>query len=501
MGVLGKALQERLANIPSWDLLDVHIFAKGNPTGETVSAISLADSSEPVSRHDLIERIRSRAATRHGKILAALDAIPNPAHGMAGMSAQIADPSAASARPIAQLWITNSIAAQMTPAAVQALSTHPDIASIEILRRAPISELIDEATPAASTPTASGGALTWSVTKINAPLLWSKGLTGEGVVVAVIDTGVNYKHPDLASRMWKNPADGSPGYNFSTGTNDPWDEDGHGTSCAGIVAGTGALGTATGVAPGATILALHPGDSESSFWEAFQFAIDNGVDVISMSMTWKYTRGPNYVGWRRAADTIFAAGLLHANSSGNQGAEPVTYPVPWNVGAPGNSPPPLGPAGRSAVISCGSVDSSDQLALTSAIGPCAWEDEQFPTSYRDYLWQNGAEAGLIKPDVCAPGEGSTSTNFQYGTVAGASAYSGFGGTSAATPHVAGALALLVQACKRSGKPVDAAKMQEALEQTAVKVVGQTGGKQASFGAGRIDVFGAFNYGEQKGWWA
>lgn len=75
-----------------------------------LSSIRLADSNEPVSRHDLIERIRSRAATRHGKILAALDAIPNPPHGMLGMNdAPTADPSAASARPIAHLWITNSI--------------------------------------------------------------------------------------------------------------------------------------------------------------------------------------------------------------------------------------------------------------------------------------------------------------------------------------------------------------------------------------------------------
>ena len=349
----------------------------------------------------------------------------------------------------------------------------------------------------------SAAATTWSLQRINAPRLWQRNITGKGVLVAVIDTGVNYNHPDLKSRMWKGgPSFPHHGYNFAEHNNDPNDQHGHGTACAGQVAGTGKQGTKTGVAPGATVMAIRVGGRERNFWDAMQFAITNGADVISMSMSWKFPRSPNYPGWRRVCESILAAGILHANSIGNQGHKPATHPIPFNIATPGNCPPPrLHPlqsprGGLSSVISCGATNDLDQLSTTSGRGPAAWEDR----SFNDYPWDSGRDDGLIKPDVCAPGPGTTSCNWKFASGGSASAYRSFSGTSAATPHVGGCLALLAQACKKAGKPIIPARMQEALENTAVRVVGQLVDKENHYGAGRVDVYAAYEYGQNRGWW-
>jgi subtilisin family serine protease len=291
------------------------------------------------------------------------------------------------------------------------------------------------------------------------------------------------------------------GFDFASGDDDPMDEQGHGTSCAGIVAGNGASGSTTGVAPQATVMALRVGGREVNFWRAFEFAIDQGAHVISMSMSWKYPSQPDYPGWRRACETLLVAGILHANSIGNQGDQPAQFPIPYNIATPGNCPPPrLHPAqtivgGISSAISCGATDDTDRLASYSGRGPAAWE----AMPYTDYPYQNGARMGLIKPDVCAPGPGTISCNWLYG-IGSTSPYSGFGGTSAATPHVAGCLTLLAHACVRAGQPIVPARIQEALENTAVRIIHQVSDKENHFGAGRVDVYAAYHYGTQRGWW-
>jgi hypothetical protein len=248
-------------------------------------------------------------------------------------------------------------------------------------------------------------------------------------------------------------------------------------------------------------MALRVGGVESNFWKAFQFAIDHKVHVISMSMSWKYPSHPNYPGWRRTCETVLAAGILHANSIGNQGDDLVTYPIPYNIATPGNCPPPrLHPlqtliGGLSSPISCGATDDLDNLASYSGRGPAAWES----APYTDYPYQNGTKLGLLKPDVCAPGPGTTSCNYQYTGTTG-QPYVPFGGTSSATPHVGGCLALLAQAYLDAGKTIVPAQVQEALENTAIRVGGQTKDKENNYGAGRVDVYAAYKYGQARGWW-
>ena len=508
------ALQILLENARDYDTFEVTIFLRGEPAREALDRAAGPDSAKSA-----VESIKSQAAAEQQGVL---DLLSEASRSALDVDESVSVPRAAA---IDTSWVTNSISAQVTPEVLRQLLERDDVLSVDLARTVDINELLDQpaaaptktkkktrgdggaapakkARPAAAA--VSQGTPTWSVQRINAPLLWQLGITGEGVLAAVIDTGVNYHHPDLKSQMWDG-GDTFPnhGYDFESNDTNPIDEAGHGTSCAGIVAGNGAKGQGTGVAPKATVMALRVGGREMNYWKAFEFAIDHGVQVISMSMSWKYPNNPNYTGWRRASEGLAAAGILHANSIGNQGEDLSTYPIPYNIATPGNCPPPrLHPlqnpvGGTSSAIGCGATDNADRLAGYSGRGAAEWN----AAPYADYPFQGGARPGLIKPDVCAPGPGTTSCNWQYTPGSNqATPYSSFGGTSSATPHVGGCLVLLANACMKAGKPIVPALVQEALENTAVRMPGQTRDKENNFGAGRVDVYAAYRYGHDKGWW-
>ncbi len=201
--------------------------------------------------------------------------------------------------------------------------------------------------------------------RINAPKLWERGLTGKGIVVAVIDSGANVLHPDLMPNVWRNlgesgmDANGRDksnngidddkngfvddviGWNFEDGNHDLTDRQGHGSQAAGIIAGSGAGGLHTGVAPDAKVMIVRSCCSsnneifESRNWEAIQYALQNGADVISMSITLKHYTKPSYASWRRLGEVLLTAGILHVNSAGNRGSGE----EPHNIGAPASNPP------------------------------------------------------------------------------------------------------------------------------------------------------------------
>jgi subtilisin family serine protease len=147
---------------------------------------------------------------------------------------------------------------------------------------------------------------------INAPAVWAEGDSGQGIVVANIDTGCDWDHPDLIHNIWNNlgedadndghtieyngsmwvfdPGDINSvdddgngyvddliGWNFSGNNNNINDQDGHGTHTSGIVCGDGTNGTQTGVAPRAKLMNFIPSD-EADYWLAQQYAVDKGVD-------------------------------------------------------------------------------------------------------------------------------------------------------------------------------------------------------------------------------
>lgn len=563
---IGEALKARLQSAVDHDTFDVNIFMVGEPSevvpGFGDAEVAAVESEAMVADVDaaaVAERLQENAAEKQRGVLTFLTGL--------GGAESFADAEGAVVVPkvntVQSFWINNSVGAEVTLDVLNSLLERADVVHVELTRRADMRELIDvgkrgrgsskasvgKRGRVASRPrraavpdrhdddaevsnfdvldfVKSGGTFaafadedvtdaaqpTWSVKRVNAPLLWQSGIDGEGVVVAVIDTGVNYDHPDLKNRMWDGGAEfPNHGFDFASDDKDPRDEGesgiGHGTACAGIVAGDGTSGTRTGVAPGSRVMALRVGGEERNFWRALEFAIARRVQVISMSMTWKATASPNYPGWRRICESVLAARILHANSTGNQGTDSTSGPlkVPFNIGAPGNCPPPrLHPLQAAAVgadphlssvISCGSTDDADRLRDNSGRGPSAWE----AALYTDFPFADGAKPGLIKPDVCAPGSATDSCNWHFDEPGGRP-YITFSGTSSATPHLAGCMALLAQACMRTGKPIVPARVQEALENTAVRIQGQLRDKEINFGAGRIDAFAAFNYGKNRDWW-
>lgn len=419
------------------------------------------------------------------------------------------------AQSFTPLWVANAIAGVGTPDLVRELST---LAAVDrVLWDAPgtSGEQTDEVIPPqglrAVAPSPLAGrdpTIGWNLTRIGAPTAWGQGLTGDGVIVAVIDTGVDYRHPDLASHIWANAdeiprngldddfngfVDDTLGWDFVFGDNDPMGEgpSDHGTRSAGLVAGDGTSGIATGVAPQAVIMPIKAsGGPWTNVFSGIQYAIDNGADVISMSLTekWHFNPKPDYALWRQITDSALAAGIFHANSIGNEGGNLDTDPEPFNVAAPGGSPAPwiateqYVVGGVSSVSGIGATDSLNTLADFSGRGPVAWEDlasrwseypHAMPIEYRDYPYSDGSR-GLIKPDLLAPGEEVLSTRQGGG-------YLSFTGTSAACPHVAGTMALLLQAYP----DLTPAQMAMLLQRGATDLGPR--GKDSNYGAGLLHI--------------
>ncbi|WP_306312066.1 S8 family peptidase [Streptomyces hydrogenans] len=250
-----------------------------------------------------------------------------------------------------------------------------------------------------------------SVPQIGAPAAWAEGFDGAGVKVAVLDTGVDETHPDLKGRII-----GSRSFIDGQAVTDLH---GHGTHVASTIAGSGAAsdGRNKGVAPAADlligkVLANSGSGNDSQIIAGMEWAAEQGADIISMSLGGPATGGPDpmtAVVERLTAST----GTLFVIAAGNSG------PGAQTIGTPGTA---------DSALTVGAVDDHDALAGFSSRGPRKF----------DYG---------IKPDITAPGVGIVAAR-ATGTTMGTPSnpfYTSANGTSMATPHVAGAAALLAQA--------------------------------------------------------
>lgn len=401
-------------------------------------------------------------------------------------------------KSINPLWISNVINCYATPAAIKELSKNKDIASIDYdetrklisTQKDDLARIENKPETGAQIPEinylSKSREITTNVTKVNADDAWSMGYTGDGVLVALIDTGVNYNHYDIRNRMWINSSYPNHGYDFASNDNDPMDDAGHGSHCAGTIAGDGSAGSQTGAAPGAKIMALKVLDSngsgqESSVWNAIQFAIDHNADILSMSIGWRHTYNPDRKTWRNTMNNVLAAGIIASVAAGNDGGELSSYPLPDNVGTPGDCPAPwLHPdqtltGGISSVLCVGATQIDDNIAYFSSRGPATWQNI---STFNDYAYNPGM--GLIRPDVVAPGYEIKSLKYSSNT-----AYTTMSGTSMATPLTAGVMALMLS----KDHSLTPAQITQIMEENAVKL---TSTKSNTYGAGRIDATAYLN---------
>jgi subtilisin family serine protease len=288
-----------------------------------------------------------------------------------------------------------------------------------------------------------------SVPQVGAPAAWASGFTGEGVTVAVVDTGVDTAHPDLAGKVVASRS--------FVEFEDELDRVGHGTHVASTVAGTGAAsgGRYKGVAPGAKLVGAKVcvsfGCAESWILAGMHWAVtEQRAQVVNMSLGGADSPGTDPV--EQAVEDLTAQyGALFVVAAGNAGGD-------RTVGSP---------ASADAALAVGAVDKQDTLAAFSSRGPRVGDS-------------------ALKPDISAPGVDITAAlSKDSGRGAPGEQYMTISGTSMATPHVAGAAAILVQ--RRPGwtpEQVKAALMASAAPNPQIGVFAQ--------GAGRLDVAGAVN---------
>ncbi|MEE9128868.1 MAG: S8 family serine peptidase [Phycisphaerales bacterium] len=378
------------------------------------------------------------------------------------------------------LWLYNVVATQATADAIVRIAQRDDVAYVnynkpigpEVFPVEPIEPDLREA----GSPV-GGGNIECGVQLMGAPTVWNDlGITGEGVIVGIIDTGCCITHPDLANQIWINEdeiagngidddkndyIDDINGYDFRNDTGNVSDGNGHGTHTTGTVAGDGTNGTTTGMAPDVSMMILKFWNSfagEDIVWEAMQYAVANDADVITASIGWPHGVGPDRATWRMECENAIAAGVVVIYAAGNEGCGN----PPDNVRTPGDVPD---------VITLGATDCNDIKAGFSSCGPITWQN--IPP-FNDCPYP----PGCIKPSVAAPGVNTISTSNNCST------YLSLSGTSMATPHVAGAVALMLEA----NPNLDHFEVKEILQQTSVDL--GPDGMDNSFGAGRVDALEA-----------
>lgn len=265
----------------------------------------------------------------------------------------------------------------------------------------------------------------WGPQSIKCPKAWQTEQGSLGVLIAIVDTGIDYTHEDLTHYV-------TGGYDFVNYDNDPWDDAGHGTHCAGIAAATmdnaiGISGVAQAGIMAEKVLNEYGFGTDFGVSQGITHATDFGADVISMSLG----TSTHFAELANACQYGWDAGVILVAASGNDGMASVLYPAWYDT-----------------VICVGSIGQSDTVSGFSNYG--------------------------TKMELVAPGEDIISTM-------PGDTYAYMGGTSMATPHVAGVAALVL-----SHYPSwTISDVRANLQATAVDL-GSTGWDQ-HYGYGKVDA--------------
>lgn len=322
------------------------------------------------------------------------------------------------------------VTARLTQAEIDQLSKNGNVAAVEedqlcYALGAQFSHLQFENQPSILAETVPAG-----VAQIKAPAGWPSS-QGQGVRVAVVDTGIDYNHTDLKANY-------KGGVSFVPGATTPLDDHGHGTHCAGTIAATINGAGVVGVAPSASLYAVKVLDSSgngaySQIISGIDWCVQNKMHIVSMSLG----GSGGSTALQSICNTAWTKGLLLVAAAGNSGAP--TPPATSTVGYPGK---------YQNVIAVSAIDTANALASFSSRGP--------------------------EVDLCAPGVNVLSTTKGGG-------YGNMSGTSMACPHVSGAAAV-VWGAHRFGT-------NEQIWNLLAYYVDNLGapGWDANFGYGRVNV--------------
>ena len=313
------------------------------------------------------------------------------------------------------LWIINALAATVRADVIPELARRVEVAEVRL----------DFAIPLAEPIPATAGTPEWNIDAIRAPELWNLGFAGQGIVVANMDTGVDVNHNDLSGR-WRG---GTNSWFDPSGQHAaPFDSHplGHGTGTMGIMVGGDATGTSIGVAPDAQWIAVKMFDDDgfadlSAIHQSFQWLLDpdgdpntdDAPDVVNNSWGYRSLVDVCYLEFQQDIQALKASGIAVIFSAGNEG-----------INGPASS---ISPANNPESFAVGAVSNTLDIAGFSSLGPsaCVLENDFFP-------------------EVVAPGVSVKTAHLTSdGLYPIKSHY--MSGTSFAAPHVAGAMALLLNA--------------------------------------------------------
>jgi subtilisin family serine protease len=364
-------------------------------------------------------------------------------------------------------WLRNTLVVYGGAPLARAIAKLPGVKTVRAEKTYPLVKPVEtQAAILAAEPE-------WGVEKIGADDVWAEGILGSGIVVANVDTGVQYDHPALVNQYRGNLGGGVFDHNYSWWDptdvcgDEPCDNAGHGTHTMGTMVGGDGPGPFTpdiGVAPGARWIAAKGCEdlfcSDVALLSAGQFILaptdvdgnnpdpTKRPDIVNNS----WGGGPGDEFYRDVVEAWRAAGIIPVFSAGNSG------PGCDSGGSPGDF---------NESFSAGATDINDEIADFSSRGPSVY--------------------GKVNPDVSAPGVAVSSSVPGDG-------YAEFDGTSMAAPHVAGTLALIMSAELALVGDFEAATT--ALRDTALDILDdQCGGAEDGdpnnvYGDGRIDAAAA-----------
>ena len=381
-------------------------------------------------------------------------------------------------------YIINAILVKGTRAVAAALAARPDVARVEgnprIQNDLPQPEAVDQAPPGRPATIEPG------IQYTHAPDVWDLGFTGEGIVVAGADTGIRWTHNALKPhyRGWDGQ-NADHDYNWHDSIHDsvgnpcgndspfPCDDVGHGSHTVGTMVGDDGSGNQIGMAPGAKWIGCRNMDAgtgtparyiECMQWFLAPTRIDGSdpdptkaPDITNNSWHCPPDEGCSVDSLQAAVEAQAAAGIMMCSAAQNAGPNCSTVQNPPGI--------------YEATYSVGALNTgTDTIASFSSRGPVTTDG-----------------SGRIKPDIAAPGNPTRSC-----TNDSDSSYAAFSGTSMATPHIAGAMALLWNAIPSLRHQLTDSR--DALNNSAVHIAstqcGDAGPPNNVYGWGRVDILAA-----------